>query len=276
MPSPYRLCAIDLDDTLLGPDHKLSSRNARAIQAVRERGIIVLVASGRMFAAALPTARQLDLDTPIICYNGAMVKHPRTGEVWLEEQVEAGLAGELMDYCRDHHLQLNFYWNDLLYTAAYTSWLELYHKRTSAPVEILPAFYTELRGIAPTKLIIVDDPAVIDRLLPVFREKFAERLYVTKSNAEYLEFLPPKANKGSALAFVAERYGVTSDETIAFGDSWNDLPMMRWAGLSLAVGNAKPEVIAAANRTVLSNAEDGVGIALEEIFELTGKFSIEG
>jgi Cof subfamily protein (haloacid dehalogenase superfamily) len=262
------MCAIDLDDTLLGPDHKLSDRNARAIRAVIKRGIIVLVASGRMFAAALPSARQLDLDTPIICYNGAMVKHPQTGEVWLEESVQADLAGQLMDYCREHHLQLNFYWNDLLYTAEYTSWLELYHKRTQAPVKIDPEFYTALRGIAPTKLIIVDDPKVIDRLLPLFREKFGDSLYVTKSNAEYLEFLPPKANKGAALEFVAQKYGVTAAETIAFGDSWNDLPMLQWAGLSIAVGNAKPEVIAAAHRTVLSNTEDGVGIALEEIFDL--------
>lgn len=269
MPVPYRLCAIDLDDTLLGPDHQLSSRNARAIQAVRKLGVTVLVASGRMFAAALPTAQQLELDTPIICYNGAMVRHPQTGDVWLEECVEANLAGELVDYCREHHLQLNFYWHDLLYTAEYTPWLELYHKRTSAPLKVLPDFYSALRGISPTKLIIVDDPGVIDCLLPMFREKFGDSLYVTKSNAEYLEFLPPKANKGAALAFVADKYGVSSAETVAFGDSWNDLPMMRWAGLSIAVGNAKPEVIAAANRTILSNAEDGVGIALEEIFNLS-------
>ena len=186
----------------------------------------------------------------------------------MEESVQPDLAGTLIEYCRDHGLQLNFYWQDLLYTAEYTPWLELYHKRTSAPVKILPDFDTALRGIAPTKLIIVDDPAVIDRLLPEMRERFGALLYVTKSNSEYLEFLPPGADKGAALAFVAAKYGVDSTETIAFGDSWNDLPMLRWAGLSIAVGNAKPEVIAAADRTILTSSEDGVGIALEELFNL--------
>ena len=232
------------------------------------RGITVLIASGRMFAATLPTARQLGLDTPVICYNGAMVKHPVSGDVWMEEQVEADIAGQLMDYCRENRLQLNFYWQDLLYTAEITPWLELYRNRTGAPVKVLPDFHTALRGIAPTKLIIVDEPVTIDRLLPQMREKFGSSLYVTKSNAEYLEFLPPNANKGAALAFVAERYGVSAQETIAFGDSWNDLPMIRWAGLSIAVGNAKPEVIEAADRVVLRSSEDGVGIALEEIFDL--------
>ena len=87
------MCAIDLDDTLLGPDHKLSARNAAAIRAVQARGVTVLIASGRMFAATLPTARELELDTPIICYNGAMVKHPRTGETWMERSIPAEIAG---------------------------------------------------------------------------------------------------------------------------------------------------------------------------------------
>jgi Cof subfamily protein (haloacid dehalogenase superfamily) len=260
------LCAIDLDDTLLGPDHKLSQRNATAIKKVVEAGVVVLIASGRMYAASLPTAKELQLDAPIICYNGAMVKHPFTGETWMEESVAPAVAGDLMDYCRQAGLQLNFYWQDLLYTAAYTPWLELYHNRTGAPLEVRSDFYSFLKGIAPTKLIIVDDPERIDQLLPEMRDRYGASIYVTKSNKEYLEFLPPGANKGSALAFVADRYGVTAAETIAFGDSWNDLPMLNWAGLSVAVGNAKPEVIAAADRTVLSNAEDGVGIALEEIF----------
>ena len=196
------------------------------------------------------------------------MKHPRTGETWMERSVPAEIAEELMDYCKVNQLQLNFYWQDVLYSAAYTSWLELYHKRTSAPVEIKPDFHTAMRGIAPTKLIIVDDPAVIDRLLPQMRDHFEGRLTVTKSNAEYLELLPLGADKGVALAFVAERYGVSASQTIAFGDSWNDLPMLEWAGLGIAVGNAKPEVLAAADRTVQASAEDGVGIALTEIFGL--------
>jgi Cof subfamily protein (haloacid dehalogenase superfamily) len=265
---PYRLCAIDLDDTLLGPDHKISARNALAVRATVERGVLALIASGRMYQATLRFAEQLDLDTPIIAYNGAMVKHPRTGEVWLHEQVPADLAAIVLDYCAQHHLQLNYYLDDHLYTAAYTPWIQLYHERTLSPVEVVPDFYTAMRGQAPTKLIIIDSPEVTDGLLPFFRGVFGDKLYVTKSNDEYLEFMPPDANKGKALGLVAARLGVTAAETVAFGDSWNDVPMLRWAGLGVAVGNAKPAVIAAAGKTVLRSDEDGVGIALEEIFHL--------
>ena len=266
MPLPYALCAIDLDDTLLGADHQLSARNEAAIRAVIAQGVIVVIASGRMFASSLPTALKLNLDTPIVCYNGAMVKHPVTKKVWFENSVPPETACEVMNLCRERGLQLNFYYEDLLRSAAYTPWLELYIHRTSSPYELRPDFYEAFKPAAPTKLIIVDDPAVIDRLLPELTKLFQDRLFVTKSNAEYLELLPLGANKGSALAKVAERYGVAAEQCIAFGDSWNDISMLEWAGLGIAVSNAKKEVIAVAKKITGSNAEDGVAQALGEIF----------
>ncbi len=268
MPTTYRLCAIDLDDTLLSQDHQLSARNARAIAAVRQLGVSIVIASGRMYDTTLPFARQLELDTPIICYNGAMVRSAKTGEIWMQAKVPPELADEIRDYACQHHLQLNYYLNDHLYTAEYTSWMKLYNSRTGARVEVLPDFYNVLRGTSPTKLIFVDSPEKTDALLPVFREHFAGQLYVTKSNDEYLEFLPPTADKGKALAFVADRYGVAQGQTIAIGDSWNDVPMLRWAGLGVAVENAKPEVKAVADRIVGSNDADGVAFALQDIFSI--------
>ncbi len=263
---PYRLCAIDLDDTLLGADHQLSAENEAVIRDVVTKGVKVVLASGRMFASSLPTALKLNLDTPIVCYNGAMVKHPVTKEVWHEDAVSEEVARDVMEYCREKKLQLNFYYDDILRSAANTEWLDLYLSRTSSPFQVMQDFYTKLRGLAPTKLIIVDDPELILRLLPELTARYGDNLFVTRSNAEYLELLPPNANKGSALAKVAERYGITAEESMAFGDSWNDIPMLEWAGLGIAVSNAKKEVLAVAKKITGSNAENGVGSALKELF----------
>ena len=263
---PYRLCAIDLDDTLLGADHQLSAENEAVIRDVVSKGVKVVLASGRMFASSLPTALKLDLDTPIVCYNGAMVKHPVTKEVWHEDAVSAEIARDVMEYCRGKKLQLNFYYDDILRSAANTQWLDLYLSRTSSPFQVMQDFDSKLRGLAPTKLIIVDDPELILRLLPELTARYGEKLFVTRSNAEYLELLPPNANKGSALAKVAARYGITAEESVAFGDSWNDIPMLEWAGLGIAVSNAKKEVLAIAKKITGSNAENGVGSALKELF----------
>lgn len=267
-PLPYRLCAVDLDDTLLGPNHTVSPRNIAAVRAAVAKGVTVVVASGRMHEATLRFVEQMGLETPIISYNGAMVKNPHTGEIWLHERIGGEVASSVMDYARDQGLQLNYYLDDHFYSAALTSWAELYCERTHAPIEIVPEMYDSLRGTAPTKMIVIDSKERTDDLVIPFRNRFGDSLYVTKSNDEYLEMMPPQANKGAALALVAAKFGVTAAQTIAFGDSYNDIPMLTWAGLGIAVGNAKPETRAAAQRTVGTNAEDGVGIALEQIFDL--------
>lgn len=265
---PYRLCAIDLDDTLLGPDHAVSARNVAAVRAVVAQGVVVVIASGRMHEATLRFVKQMGLETPIISYNGAMVKNPHTGEIWLHDRIAGSVAAQVMDYARDHHLQLNYYLNDHFYSAAYTSYAQLYHERTQAPIQIVPEMYDTLRGTDPTKMIIVDSKELTDGLVAPFRKQFGTDLYVTKSNDEYLEMMPPQANKGVALALVADKFGITAAETIAFGDSYNDIPMLQWAGLGIAVGNAKAETKAAAQRTIATNAEDGVALALEQIFQI--------
>lgn len=267
---PYRLCAIDLDDTLLGPDHTVSPRNVAAVRAVVAQGVVVVIASGRMHESTLRYVEQMGLETPIISYNGAMVKNPHTGETWLHDRISADVATRVMDFARDQDLQLNYYLNDHFYSAAYTSWAKLYYERTHAPIEIVPDMVDTLRDTEPTKMIIIDTKEKTDSLLAPFRDRFGEGLYVTKSNDEYLEMMPPQANKGVALAMVAAKFGISASETLAFGDSYNDIPMLKWAGLGIAVGNAKPETRAAANRTVGSNADDGVGVALEQIFHLNG------
>ena len=266
---PYPLCAIDMDDTLLDPNHEITPLSAQAIQQTREAGVTVVVASGRMHAATRRYTQQLQLDTPVISYNGAMVKNAATGEVWLEEHVDADLAAEIRQFARENNLQLNYYLHDILFSAAQTQWLALYQSRTGAPIEILPDFETRLQGTTPTKLVFVDSPERIAGLLKPMQERFGQKSYVTRSNDEYLEFMPPNADKGKALALVASKLGVTAAQTVAFGDSWNDIPMLKWAGKSCAVANAKPEVRGIAGEIIGSNTEDGVAHALAAIYGFT-------
>src|SRR5258706_14369233 len=120
-------------------------------------------------------------------------------------------------------------------------------------------------GTEPTKMILIDTPEVTDSLLLQFREEFGPSLYITKTNPQYLEFMNPASNKGIALAHVAEKLGILQEETIAFGDGSNDLPMIMWAGLGVAMGTAKPEILAAANKVAPPFDEDGLAVMIEEI-----------
>jgi Cof subfamily protein (haloacid dehalogenase superfamily) len=264
MQFPYALAAIDLDDTLLGPDHKISARNALAVRALASRGVTCVIASGRMHEATIRFADELGLDSPIISYNGSLVKHPRTAEVWRHIRVPAGPAALVVEYCADYGHHLNYYLDDHLYVAARTEWADFYLRQTGSPMEVIGDL-RELAGSEPTKMILIDSPDVTDRLLGHFQRQFGESLYITKTNSEYLEFMNPAASKGAALELVANRLGIAREATIAFGDGNNDLPMIEWAGLGVAMGTAKPHVRAAADEIAPPYDEDGLGIYIEQL-----------
>ncbi len=264
----YKLCALDLDDTVLNSNHEVSEVTRQTVEIAMQRGVIVVIASGRMFETTLPTARTLGITSPIICYNGAMVRDPITRKIIDEACVPSEVAAEVMEYARQNGMQLNFYLHDHIYSAARNQWMELYQTRTGAPYEVIDDFYDRLKGECPTKLIIVDEPETITRLLPEMKSRFDGRIAVIRSNAEYLEFLPINANKGLALANLAKALAIAQEETVAIGDSWNDIPMLQWAGHSVAVANCKPEVRLIVDEITASCDEDGVAKALARLFNL--------
>lgn len=264
MKFPYALAAIDLDDTLLGPDHQVSERNALAVRALAKRGVTCIIASGRMHESTTRFAADLGLDSPIISYNGSLVKHPRTGEVWRHMRVPAGPAANVVDYCSIHGHHLNYYLNDHLYVAAHTDWAEFYLRQTGSLMEDVGDL-RDLSGSEPTKMILIDSPEATDRLLVHFQRQFGDSLYVTKTNPEYLEFMNPGASKGAALELVANRLGIAREATMAFGDGNNDIPMIEWAGLGVAMGTAKAHVQAAADTIAPPFDKDGLGIFIEQL-----------
>ena len=260
----YKLAAIDLDETLLGPDHLISLRNARAVHALTERGVTCVIASGRMHQATTRYADQLNLKSPIISYNGAMVRNHCNGETWLHLRMPTDPAAEIIQFCAHHKRHLNLYLDDHLYVAERTKWAEFYLEQTGSPMEVVGDL-TRFCGEQPTKMILIDNPTTTDRLLDYFKYHFGDALYITKTNPQYLEFMNRSASKGVALELVAKRMGTKQSETIAFGDGLNDLPMIKWAGLGVAMGTAKPEVIAVADRTAPPYDEDGLGMFIEEM-----------
>jgi len=264
---PYLLAAIDLDETLLGRDHAISPRNARAVRALADRGVACVIASGRMHEATTRYADELGLAGPIISYSGAMVRDTRTGDLWHHAPVPPDAAAEVIEFCAREGLHLNFYADERVYVARRGPWAELYLRQTGSPmVEV--GDLRRLIGRAPTKLLLVDTPETADRLLDHFRAHFGDSLWLTRTNPEYLEFMNPAANKGSALELVADRMGVPREHTVAFGDGNNDLAMIQWAGLGVAMGTAKPAVRAAAGYVAPPFDEDGLGRAIEDIFGL--------
>jgi Cof subfamily protein (haloacid dehalogenase superfamily) len=254
----YHLIALDLDDTLLRDDLTVSEPTLQALKDAVAHGTHVTIATGRMFDSAQKIARQVGLNVPIITYQGSLIKNLLDEEVLYERSVPVDVATQVYEYCLKHSLHIQSYIDDKLYTAEDNDRIRGYAKQSNIPYTIEPNFNQIINHPKQTKLIIIDEPAKLDAILPEIKAFFGSRAHITKSKPNYLEFMHPEGTKGHALRFLAAHYGIPMEETIAMGDAMNDHEMVEAAGLGVAMANAVPALKEIADFITLSNNEDGV------------------
>jgi Cof subfamily protein (haloacid dehalogenase superfamily) len=258
-----KLIALDLDDTLLDSKLAVSPRACEAIRKAVARGVTVTIATGRMYASALPYARQLGLDVPLITYNGALIKSSLSGETLLDRPIDGELAQQILELCRDRGWYIQSYVNDKLYVAEVNHYAKRYAELARVPVTALgDSFYTVKER--PSKMLIMDSAETIAQIFTMVKAAFGDQLSIAISKPTFMEITDPVANKGHALAFLADKLGIKQDEIMALGDSGNDLDMIKYAGWGVAMGNANAAVKAAARLETLSNDADGVAEAIEK------------
>ncbi|OBR66382.1 hydrolase [Paenibacillus oryzae] len=259
----YKLIAIDVDDTLLRDDLTVSEGTKKAMEAAIAKGVTVTLATGRMFASAQKIAKQIELNVPIITYQGALVKTLLDGQVLYERNVPTDAAAELYDYCLKHGLHLQVYVNDVLYGTEDNDKIKAYSALSKIPYRIQED-YSALITQPLNKLLIIDQPERLDQIALELQPLIGDRVHMTKSKAHYLEFMHKEGTKGHALQFMAEHLGCSMDETIAIGDAWNDREMIQAAGLGVAMANSVDSLKELADYVTLSNNEDGVRHVIEK------------
>ncbi len=253
MTLPFRLAAVDLDDTLLGPDKEISRANKQAVDDLRARGVQIVLASGRRHENMLRFHRQLELppNDLIVSCNGALVKTAETGRVLHERLVPADLASQVLVQGARRGLAQNYYHPDgNVYVREETPFTDLYRQRTLSDLVVHGDLGDLPRSpeTAPLKIIWVADGALVAELFPVFEARYEGRLYVTVTDPEYLEFMAPGVNKAEGVAVACRELGIAHGETLAFGDGNNDVPLLAWAGLGIAMSNARDSAKAVAGR----------------------------
>jgi hypothetical protein len=262
---PYRLMAMDLDDTLLTDDLTVTETTKAALRQAIAQGVHLTIATGRMFESARRIAGQIGLNVPIITYQGSLIKNLLDESVLYERAVPTEAAVKLCEFCRERGLHLQTYVDDKLYAAEENDKLKAYAKLSGIPYTIAPDFPALVAASSHTKMVIIDEPAYLDRLMPELRELLGPDVHLTKSKSNFLEALHREGTKGHALRFLAAHYGIPMEETIAVGDAWNDREMIEAAGLGVAMANAVPGLKELADYvTPMDNNEDGVRHVLEK------------
>jgi Cof subfamily protein (haloacid dehalogenase superfamily) len=222
----------------------------------------VIVVTGRMFRSVRPYVDEAGIDDPVICYQGAVVADPVTGEFLRHVPIPRERALEVIDTVVPLGYHLNCYVDDELYVAEITPEARRYADFQHLDIHAVGPLRDWLRA-DPTKLVAVGDPAALDELEAELEPRFAGRLFISKSLPYFLEFAHPDVSKGAGLQFVADRLGFDAAHTVACGDGENDRELLDWAGFGVAVANAHEDILARADLVVPPVEEEGVAILLE-------------
>lgn len=257
----YRLIALDLDGTLLHDDCTISDYTKTILRRCQEAGAIVTISTGRMYASARPFALELGLEVPLITSHGALIKYA-DGRELAHYLLDQTIALEIYQLMQPYHAHIRCYTTDQLYMSDLGASAMAYARHIGITPQLLPA---DLSALHPTKLAVVDIPERITQYEALLRDRYTDAIYMTKVSEGFLEISHPLGTKGIALANLAQHFAIPQEQVIAFGDSYNDLPMLQYAGCSVAMGNANDTVKAIADRITDTNENDGVGKLLEQL-----------
>jgi Cof subfamily protein (haloacid dehalogenase superfamily) len=265
---PYRLAAVDLDGTLLGPDKEVSAQNAAAVQRLNENGARVIIASGRRHQNSIRFQRQLGLTGPIIACQGGLIRDGEQGNVVEAHFLPLSTAREIVDQGEQRGVDVIYYHLDHLYVGKERDhWVDLYESRVGERTETLPDL-DQLQGRRALKIVWYGNPDVLKRSRPEMTARFQDKVDVLSTELENLEFMPHGVNKATAVEKVARELRVDREQVLAFGDGENDVSMLSWAGLGVAMNHGNAAAIAAAKMVSPSGPpETAFARAVEAIFE---------
>jgi Cof subfamily protein (haloacid dehalogenase superfamily) len=244
------LVASDLDGTLLPPTLEIEPRTLTGVTRLRAGGIPFVICTGRMFRSARRVAAQFGLaDGLIVCYQGALVADLGSGE-WLEHvTIDPPLAAEVVRHAREIDIHVNAYVDDELSVEQDDAWARRYAEYAEVGMTVVDDLLAVVAA-PPTKFVLCAEPDRVDALLPVLQELWDARLYVTRSLPHYIEICNVAATKSAALEFLCRRLGASRKRTVACGDGLNDIDMIAWAGLGVAMSEAAVAVREAAGLVV--------------------------
>ena len=258
-----KLFVTDIDGTLLPVGSvTVPAKNVEAVQAMIKAGVKVVIATGRMYSAALPIAAQFGVPLPIIAYNGAVIKSS-AGEMIHARYMDEASVFELIKFFEERDWHLQSYSDDILYVPKRNDLVKFYE--TMIKVQAVEVGWEGLRERTknvPKLLTVSDTPDEALRKLEEAKKFFGGRVEITRSAARFTEFMSLGVSKAGAIKILADKFGFDNEDILAIGDSENDLAMITSVGCGVAMGNAVPAVKEACPRITDTCENDGFAKAV--------------
>jgi hypothetical protein len=266
-----RLVASDVDGTLLDATDGISRRTAAAIARTLAADVPFVLVSGRPARWIPGVARAAGVAGYAVCGNGAVLYDIAADRILLSHQMDPVLLGDVAHAMTAAlpgiTVAVERVGDSATALRGYEFITEEAYRHPWADPDVRTAPRGELLGRPAIKLLFRDDGMTSDELAAIAGDLIGDAVAITySSNVGMIEVSALGVTKGTGLADVAQRIGVPAADVVAFGDMPNDVPMLRWAGLGVAMGNSHPDALAAADEVTLSNTKDGIAVVLERWF----------
>jgi hypothetical protein len=260
------MVAIDLDGTLLNSDKEITQTTATILRAAREQaGLKIILATARPPRSVMPFYDLLDLDTPMINYNGALVIDPTCQHVLMHRPIPAKVCRGIIQLARRTYGEvlvsaevMDHWFTDRFDPAYNTETGRLFSPDTVAPVES----WTDQ---SMTKLLFLGVPARLPEVAEAIHREFPHQVMIVQMEDYMLQVMHATVSKAQALRVVAAEMHVRRNQVMAIGDNANDVGMLQWAGVAVAMANAAPQALAVADHVADHHDADGAAHAIRQI-----------
>ncbi len=262
----YKLIAIDMDGTLLKEDKTVSIKTKEAIKMATDKGVKVVLASGRPIIGLEPYLAELGLNTEddyVMSFNGSLVQNSKSKEIIFESALKGSDLKSLYELSKELGVNIHAFDTKGCITPAMSEYTELEGRLNHIEVDIVD--FNEVSDDEDIiKVMFVDPQDKLEEAIKRLPKNIYDKYTIVRSAPFFLEFLNKESNKGVGVAALAKHLGINKEEVICMGDAGNDLAMIEYAGMGVAMANAFDEVKEAANFITLSNEEDGVAFAINK------------
>ena len=260
----YKLVVLDLDGTLLNEQSMISKYNKKILFDLAAQDVKIILASGRPYQSMLKFAEELELNSPLIANNGALIKRPR-GEIVAQQGIETSLAEEIIDYANKFDLHISFYFPNQICVEEINDKADVHIEEE----KVMPQAVGDLKETLeqpPINILFNLERERMQQTVMKLEEKFGEQVSIAQTTSNYIDVTGQNVNKGTGLEILLKKYNISTAEVVAFGNNYNDLALLKMAGLGVVTANAPQDIKEESDMETLSNEEHGVGKALEELF----------
>ncbi|MGO5138954.1 Cof-type HAD-IIB family hydrolase [Clostridium butyricum] len=265
----FKMLCLDIDGTLLNSKHEITEVTMKLIKkVVDEKQVKVILVSARMPCGIDYLQRQLQIEAPIICYSGSLVLDKKYNVI-SNNYIGLNLVLEMIEEAKKENMHISLYKDNEWIIENRDEWARVESEITEIDPKVLnfkEIECTEKYKLGFNKVLIIENEEKIKKISDILTKKLGDKLNIYQSKPTYLEIMNKSVSKTSAIQQLMNLYNIEKDEVVSVGDNFNDIDMIKFAGIGVAMGNAPDEVKKNSDYVTLSNDEDGVANVIKKYF----------